>query len=214
MPKLKLAVAALLTLVIVGLSALAFSTAPAAAPADPPKGAVVKIEVDGGHGSGAHIGNGYILTAAHVIGTAQTAQVKTDDGQKREAAVLWVNTKYDVALIRVFKHHDISVAPLDCRIPKVGEAVRGYGNPLIIEFMQSWGRVGSKQAQFGNWAEAIVLDMTVAPGMSGGPVFDSAGRVVGIMVGLPLMRLGLTPSAVPFTFAVPARTACNLMGRA
>jgi S1-C subfamily serine protease len=214
MPKLKLAVVSLLALVIVGLSALAFSTAPAAAPADPPKGSVVKIEVSGGHGSGAHIGNGYILTAAHVIGTDQTAQVKTDDGRKREASVLWVNTKYDVALIRVFKHQDIAVAPLNCRIPKVGEALRGYGNPLIIEFMQSWGRVGSKQGKFGSWEEAIVVDMTVAPGMSGGPVLDASGNVVGIIVGLPLMRLGMTPSAVPFTFVVPARTACNLMGRA
>ena len=56
-----------LFLVIAATSAAAYALLPPPAlPAT--ETATVKIQVSNGHGSGVHIGDGFILTAAHVVG--------------------------------------------------------------------------------------------------------------------------------------------------
>ena len=64
-------------------------------------GSVVKIMQGTGHGSGVHIGDGFIVTAAHVVGDAKETEIKLDDGATRKAETLWVNKAYDIALVRV-----------------------------------------------------------------------------------------------------------------
>jgi Trypsin-like serine proteases, typically periplasmic, contain C-terminal PDZ domain len=48
----------------------------------------VKIDLPDKHGSGAHIGRGYILTAAHVVEGITDAKVITDTGAEYPAVVL------------------------------------------------------------------------------------------------------------------------------
>jgi hypothetical protein len=50
--------------------------------------------------------------------------------------------------------------------------------------------------------------------MSGGPVFDKAGNLIGLAVGIAVQPIGLggfAPYAI--SYVVPVSAACHLMGR-
>lgn len=82
---------------------------------EPEGSSVVKVIVGNGHGSGVNIGDGYIVTAAHVVGNEKVVRVK---GRwpfaifETDAEVLWSNPAYDVALLRIGGAHGLVPASL------------------------------------------------------------------------------------------------------
>lgn len=183
-------------------------------PERPMAGSVVKVLVGEGHGTGTNIGGGYVLTAAHVIKAAKGAvKVRLDSGEIREADILWSNEKYDIAAIRITRSEGIAVSALSCDDLATGDAVRAYGNPQVLEFVNSYGHISGSARTVGPWASVYPTDITIAPGMSGGPLFNADGDVVGVMVGLMAIPIGFAPALIPFSYAVPSSVACSLMGR-
>jgi S1-C subfamily serine protease len=213
-PRAREIIAALLVATFCGV-ALVFLAADMLSRGAPQAGATVMVVTESGHGSGVHIGNGYILTATHVIGKAENVTLKTDKGAKLEAAVLWSNSAYDVSLLRIAEPRALKSVPLSCRTPPVGEHVSVEGNPMKLEFQTTWGRIAGKTQVGGDmWKAVYVLDATIAPGVSGGPVFDSNRNVVGIAVGTMVSGFGpFTRTGPAYSFTVPSRMVCNLMGR-
>lgn len=180
---------------ILAMIALAFG-AYAYAPAHPTlPGSTVKIVMEQGHGSGVHIGNGYIVTAAHVVGD-KAPRIKLDDGSEQDAVVMWTNRA------------------LDCRVAANGEHVTATGNPTVFEFISSTGRIAGVEREFGPWARVLPVDMTIVMGMSGGPVFAADGRVVGISVGVLVAPVGFAASLTGFGAVVPSAAVCELLARA
>lgn len=174
-------------------------------------GATVKVMLPAGHGSGIHIGDGYIISAAHVIGNAEEVTIKLDDQSEQSATVLWVNKTYDVALLRT--EQTMNSAKLSCRAPELGELVYAEGNPLNLEFIRTNGKVAGVTRNIGNWKSATPVDMTIIMGMSGGPVFDPGGHVIGINIGVAIAPLGMVPSLTGIGVIVPGRTICDLLAR-
>lgn len=172
-------------------------------------GATVRVSVSGGTGSGVILEGGYVLTAAHVVaGSPDAIKLTNADGRSAvHVEVMWISTKYDLALIKV-KDPDFLAASghatLECVLPPVGSDIRAEGNPLGVDFVSQWGKIGSSVQSIGRWAQAISIGAPLAPGMSGGPVYDLDGNVVGINVGGAV--------AGGFYIAVPSVTACMLMG--
>jgi S1-C subfamily serine protease len=205
-------------LLIVSLGGAALITAAAYFVTKPPPsaGATVMVVTESGHGSGVHIGGGYILTATHVIGTLKSATLKTDKGAKLDSTVLWSSADYDIALLRIADPKALKSVPLSCRTPPVGEHVSVEGNPMKLEFQTTWGRIAGKTQVGGDmWKAVYVLDATIAPGVSGGPVLDVNRKVVGIAVGTMVSGFGpFTRTGPAYSFIVPSRMVCNLMGRA
>jgi serine protease Do len=187
--------------------------------ASPPKAAeiataFVKVVDDKGHGSGVHIGSGYILTAAHVANDFKDMTIVDTLGVKRTAKTLWQNVSEDVALMRVDGFDGIGVAELDCSPTHDGQRITAIGNPRDLEDITMSGRVAGVTRKIGPWAHGVPVDMTILPGMSGGAVIDEAGSVVGISVGA--MNLGTSAfdgDMVGLGIVVPASTICALMGR-
>ncbi|MNL26855.1 Periplasmic pH-dependent serine endoprotease DegQ precursor [compost metagenome] len=171
---------------------------------------------DMGHGSGTHIGGGYILTAAHVVEDDKSMKIKTNNGLLRYAKVLWVNKDYDVALLRT-SEQGMKSAHLSCRALKEGALIRADGNPLNIEFVSSSGKISGSARDFGKPRSAYVTDMTTVMGMSGGGIFDRNGDMVGIVsaVAVAPMKVGAgyVPSLTGFGMAIPSFEVCALMGR-
>jgi serine protease Do len=167
---------------IVGGVAIATPSTPAAPPAIQAAlvtdASVVYVDTGSGHGSGVHIGDGYILTAGHVADSAKILHIKTSDGKTRPADVLWINKEYDVALLRT-DPKDIGAATLSCRYAHVGEDIRAIGNPLSLEFVSSYGRISGDVRKLGPWKSVLVTDLTTVMGQSGGPVFDEGGGIGG-----------------------------------
>jgi S1-C subfamily serine protease len=174
-----------------------------------PASSHVKVLPEKGHGSGTHIGNGYVLTAAHVVGKATTVTVQGDNGASFEAEVLWANHAYDVALLRVDAGAALGVTPLSCAPNFAGQKVRAFGNPQMWEFVYTSGEVIGPPREHGPWASVLPMDMTIIPGQSGGALVAD-GHVVGIAVGVMVQGYGLAG----VSYAVPAKIACDLMGRA
>ena len=176
----------------------------------PPASATVLVTVVGGNGSGVMLDGGYVITAAHVARISPAAITITNDAGKETKLVdvLWISNEYDIALLRIRDEafvDTVAAAGIACRTATIGEDIRAEGNPMGVRFVTQWGKVGSKVQHIGHWLEAFSIGAPLAPGMSGGPVYDAEGRVVGINVGVAPVG--------GFYIAVPSSTACMLMGR-
>lgn len=180
--------------------------------------AVVKVSLKGGHGSGVHLGNGYVLTAGHVTTGAREVAVRTPHGEPMRGEVIAINYddlgRYDVSLVYVPELSGMPSAPLSCKAPYIGQSIRIVGNPSGDEFAFSWGRVSNigvvGYVENGWWRRLVGMDITAAPGVSGGPVFDEiTGEVVGILVAGMVTDRG----TFGYSYMVPGDAICHVMGR-
>lgn len=173
--------------------------------------ASVRVELTNGMGSGVYVGNGFVVTAAHVVKDGGPIVVRTHDGKRGTATTLWASTDYDIALLRT----DLNVpsADLDCRTARVGAQVMTIGNPLGMEFISSYGKIAGEPREFkGTWKSAFIADLTVIMGNSGGGVFSEEGRLVGIVVGV-IGSGAEGKSYLGLSTIVPSSDVCSLLGR-
>lgn len=170
-------------------------------------GATVRIVVgDDGIGSGVHIGNGFILTAAHVAQDAKTLRFQTDARATfYDATVLWVNKDNDLALVRSDFNHMREAKPA-CRTAAIGEPVETIGNLMGLRFFHSRGYVATLPDRMDRWQAVYTIASASGMGMSGGAVLAADGALLGITVA------GFGPVG-PMAFVVPATTICTMLGR-
>lgn len=178
-----------------------------------PASSVVKIIVEGGHGSGVHIGNGYVLTATHVVDGKTGIKLKSSLGDIQDVEVLWANKARDVALLRAKRPDRLQASALSCDPLTLGQKITAEGNPGAAEFVRFRGEVAGAVRQAGPWAAAVPIDLSGGPGISGGPIFDEQGRVSGIYVGIYLVSAGFSAMAIGLGLAVPSSVICELMAR-
>lgn len=205
----------MLVLGIVVAVAAALSAVAVGTPAPQPDlaGAVIKLTDATGHGSGVHIGNGYVLTAAHVPAGKKQMAYGRDDGLKGTAAVVWSSAETDIALMRLDTADGLAASALECRAPAKGEAVALKGNPLVLDNITTWGRVAGDATELGPWANVLPVDGAIAGGMSGGGAFDADGDLIGISVGMMVQPMGVAGTSVGIALIVPGSTICGLLAR-
>ncbi len=170
----------------------------------------VLVQVDKGHGSGVHIGKGLFLTAAHVTAGAANGHLRIN-GSSGE--VLWANEAYDVALVFAPNAADMPTAVFNCGAPElsVGESIEAVGNPLALRDIHTWGRISRATGE--PYPGRFIADLTIGPGNSGGPVYDSSGRLAGIAVAMAAAQVGFGTSILPISYIVPMSAICRLLGR-
>jgi serine protease Do len=135
-----------------------------------------------GEGSGFIIRNdGVILTNAHVVNGATEVTVRMTDRREYTAKVLGVDTRSDVAVIKINAHDLPTVKLGDSRQLKVGEWVLAIGAPFGFENSATAGIVSAKGRTLDSgYVPFIQTDVPINPGNSGGPLFNMRGEVVGI----------------------------------
>jgi S1-C subfamily serine protease len=133
------------------------------------------------YGSGVCISSdGVILTNAHVVGEETVVEVEDSKGSYL-GRVIKRCTERDVALIRSSGRAFV-VAEVADDGPAVGDDLYVSGAPWNTENKSMLTRgVVSKLAGF-EGLPYIFTDAAVAPGNSGGPVFNALGKLVGITV--------------------------------
>jgi len=151
--------------------------------------ATVNIQLLGGpngasQGSGVVVtSDGYVLTAAHVIGDPnQTAYVVFPDGERLEAETLGVNDgSIDSGMIKIKNPKNRSFPYIDLGISqdlKIGQWVMAIGHPGGFDdergLVARVGRVVAKTP------DVIKTDCTLVGGDSGGPLIDMNGELIGI----------------------------------
>lgn len=183
----------------------------------------VYVDLGGGHGSAVHIGDGYFLTANHVVDNVETVTlIDSNDLEWEAVEVLWTNEKYDVALLYnpsqsqflgTLRELAIDSAELSCEPPSLGDEVWLRGNPVDIRDAQTYGHVASGPMEAGPWGEVITIGAPIGPGMSGGGLFNANDELVGINVGAPLFSIGQGGSTMGLGYSVPANILCHLLAK-
>ncbi|HZP86753.1 MAG TPA: DegQ family serine endoprotease [Burkholderiales bacterium] len=136
-----------------------------------------------GLGSGFIIGSdGYILTNNHVVADSQRLTVKLADRRELPAKVIGTDPLSDVALIKVDAKNLPTVRIGESKQLKVGQWVVAIGAPFGLDYTATQGIISAVGRSLPNetYVPFIQTDAAVNPGNSGGPLFDSTGRVVGI----------------------------------
>ncbi|MEQ9324165.1 MAG: trypsin-like peptidase domain-containing protein, partial [Polyangiaceae bacterium] len=143
--------------------------------------ATLLVRVDDAIGSAVLISpDGFALTAAHVVGEAEKVTVVTTRKAELEAAVVRVDERSDVALLKVgFPVDAPCLEPIDERTP-IGSDIFVLGSPGGEELAFSVAKgIVSGYRDFSG-VQFVQLDASVNPGNSGGAVVDEQGRIVGL----------------------------------
>ena len=135
-----------------------------------------------GEGSGFIVrSDGVILTNAHVVNGATEVVVRMTDRREYTAKVIGVDTKSDIAVIKIDAKDLPTVKIGDSRGLKVGEWVLAIGAPFGFENSATAGIVSAKGRTLDSGVVPYIqTDVPINPGNSGGPLFNMRGEVVGI----------------------------------
>ncbi|MCB9688078.1 MAG: trypsin-like peptidase domain-containing protein [Alphaproteobacteria bacterium] len=159
----------------------------------------VRIQTSLGSGSGVLVSpDGFILTAAHVVGGAANVDVIMFDGAHTSGQVLRTKGAADLALVKVDAHQLPCVA-LGAARPSVGADVRIVASPGGETLSHSVTKgVVSAFRDVDGWT-ILQTDASVNAGSSGGMVVDEGGHLTGIVsfkaVGVGVEGLGFAVAA-------------------
>lgn len=126
--------------------------------------------------------DGYILTNAHVVDSAERVTVRLTDKREFKAKVIGADKRADVALIKIEATGLPRIIQGDPNLLKVGEWVVAIGSPFGFDNSVTAGIVSAKGRFLPqeNYVPFIQTDAAINPGNSGGPLFNMKGEVVGI----------------------------------
>lgn len=150
--------------------------------------------------------SGIVITNNHVVDGAATVRIKLSDGSTRQARVLGRDDKTDIAVLRIEGGGKFeSVQWGDSDRVRVGDSVFAVGSPFGLGNTVTAGIVSARGREIGAgpYDDFLQVDAAINSGNSGGPLFDSAGRVIGVNTAI------FSPSGgnVGIGFAIPARMA-------
>lgn len=128
--------------------------------------------------------DGLVMTTAHEISNARSLFVKWPDKRVFKGKIIFISRLYDLALVETHVESNSYIplrSPESIEVP-IGKRVYTFGCPYGLMGTLAQGRVAASPRVVGN----ILLyqcDLPVYPGNSGGPVFDSEGKLLGLVKG-------------------------------
>ena len=181
-----------------------------------------ETEVEAGRGTGFIIdGSGNIVTNEHVVRGGTGFEVILSDGEKRDATLVGSDPLSDLAVVRMEGTPPSTIAFGDSGTLQQGQPVLAIGSPLgeftgtvtsgVVSALNRDFPASAAMAGEGIYTDLIQHDAAINPGNSGGPLFDLAGRVVGVnTLGIP--QSGVTPVQGLF-FAIPANRVADIVSQ-
>ncbi|ERG96925.1 S1C family serine protease [Haloquadratum walsbyi] len=140
-----------------------------------------------GQGTGFLYNDNHVITNAHVVGEATTADVRFSQGEWRTGSVVGSDPHSDLAAIAVDSPPEsVSPIPFIDTPATIGQEVVAIGNPFDLSGTVTSGIVSgvnrSIPAPTGfTIPDAIQTDAAVNPGNSGGPLMSLDGQVVAVI---------------------------------
>ncbi|HEV2675013.1 MAG TPA: Do family serine endopeptidase [Aliidongia sp.] len=146
---------------------------------------------------------GYIVTNNHVVTMASKITVVFQDNSKHPATVVGTDPKTDLAVLKIAAKAKLPALQWgDSDKVEVGDWVMTVGNPFGLGGTVTTGIVSAlgRDIQQGPFDDFLQIDAPINRGSSGGPTFDTSGRVVGINTAI------YSPSggSVGIGFAIPS----------
>jgi S1-C subfamily serine protease len=149
----------------------------------------VAVKEEQGLGSGVVISEeGMVLTAAHVVHSADSVHVQFRNGDKYLGKVVASVPSADIALLQMNQlPENLPVAELgDSDKVKIGHEVFIIGSPYGLHHTLTSGNISARHS--GDALGKLLLkgdffqtDAAINPGNSGGPLFNLQGEVIGVV---------------------------------
>ena len=162
-------------------------------------------------GSGFFVdGEGHIVTSDHVVAGAAEVTVTLHDGTRHEARVVGRDARTDLAVLRIggggpspwLSFGDDGGARVGDWVVAVGNPF-GFGGTVTAGILSARGR----DIRSGGYGDFLQVDAPINRGSSGGPLFDTRGRVIGVNAAIYAPAGG----NVGIGFAVPASIAAPVV---
>jgi serine protease Do len=161
-------------------------------------------------GSGFFISpDGYLLTNNHVVEDASKITVRTHDGRSLDAKIVGRDPETDLAVIKVEGHDFPFVDPSRRGEPRVGDWVVAVGSPFNLGGTATAGIVSAlvrPRVSGSSYVDYMQIDAAINRGNSGGPTFDTKGRLVGVNTAI----FSPTGGSVGIGFDIPAELAASV----
>jgi putative serine protease PepD len=197
----------------------------------------VNVTLPNGEGIGSGVvlsSDGRILTNNHVVDGATSVTVTLSDGRTVDARVLGTDPESDLALVQAEGVSGLTAAKFgDSDSVHVGDEVIAIGSPGGLQGTVTTGIVSAldrkvtvsaeeqqqqspfpftrqEQQQGGTTSyQAIQTDASINQGNSGGPLFNTAGEVIGINSAMysPVSSPDGSAGSVGIGFAIPSNHA-------
>jgi S1-C subfamily serine protease len=167
-------------------------------------------------------GSGTVMTAAHVaVDKGNLVSARAANGRIYSGKVIAIDPKSDMAVIKLRGYAGRTVHPASPGCISKGSTVFSLGKPHA---QGDTARVGifdklhfGRPVEYGRfgYSDALVVRMSTRKGESGGPLFDSNGKLIGMVVSTLTDQAG---NSVNQAHAVPSnalagflcgRTACS-----
>ncbi len=152
--------------------------------------------------------DGYILTNGHIVDDADEIVVSLHDRRQYDAAIVGVDERSDVALLKIDASGLPHVSIGDPAELRVGSWVLAIGSPFGFDHSVTAGIVSAKGRSLpgDNYVPFIQTDVAINPGNSGGPLFNADGEVVGINAQI----LSQTGGSMGVSFTIPIDVAMEV----
>lgn len=152
---------------------------------------------------------GDIVTNEHVVHGAGTITVWLASGEELDAEIVGVAPNYDLAVIRPKQTRALppAIAVGSSAGLKVGQSAYAIGSPWGLDQSLTTGVISGLRREMPTTrgheiTNMIQTDAAIYPGNSGGPLLDSAGRLIGVIA--VSYRLDVPNTALGFAIPVDA----------
>lgn len=129
-------------------------------------------------------GKGYLVTSAHVVAKSDSVYVLSKDNYYK-AAIVTADDNSDIAILKIidprFQPYKTLPYGLHKGASDLGESIFTLGFPKT-DIVYNEGYLSSKSG-FNGDTSAYQIAISANPGNSGGPIFNEAGEVIGVLSG-------------------------------
>jgi S1-C subfamily serine protease len=154
-------------------------------------------------------GAGHVVTNNHVVSGTREVAVRLASGEVIGASIVGTAQNYDLAVVRLRNTRQLP-APIAVGTSadlKVGQAAFAIGNPFGLDQSLTTGVISALKRRLPTSAgreigNVVQTDAAVNPGNSGGPLLDSAGRLIGVTTAI----ISPSGSNAGIGFAIPVDT--------